>query len=160
MDYTEDIQKVHHYMGIELNIQTWNLLEKRSRNEKDNERMLNYAKSSLYHWERSPKYKPVNQARGNWLISHVYAVLGNGKKAHIFAKNTLKLTNDQNLVDYDLAYAYEAMARSNAALGNEQECKKWWNKAKNTGENIQDQNDKKYFFSDLNTKPWFNYIDI
>jgi len=158
VDQTEDIQKIHHYMDIELNIQTWNLLEKRNRSEKDNERMLNYAKSSHYHWKRPPQFKPVNQVRGNWLISHVYAVLGYGKKAQSFAKKALKLTNDQNLIDYDLAYAYEAMARANAALGNEQECKKGWNKAKNAGDNIQDQNDKKYFFSDLNTKPWFNYI--
>ena len=31
----DDGQKMHHYMGIEMNIQTWNLLGKEDRNEQD-----------------------------------------------------------------------------------------------------------------------------
>ena len=44
-----DEEKFHHYMGIEMNIQTWNLLGKENRDEKDNVYMINFAKSSLYH---------------------------------------------------------------------------------------------------------------
>ena len=47
-----DEEKLHHYMGIEMNIQTWNLLGKENRDEKDNVRMINFAKSSLYHWKK------------------------------------------------------------------------------------------------------------
>ena len=72
-----DEEKLHHYMGIEMSIQTWNLLGKENRDEKDNVRMINFAKSSLYHWKKSPKYELVNEQRGHWMISHVYAVLGN-----------------------------------------------------------------------------------
>ena len=71
---------IHHYMGIELNIQTWKLLEKVDRNDNDNKRMLNFAKASLYHWQRSPHFKPVNKQRGDWLISRIYAILNQGKK--------------------------------------------------------------------------------
>ena len=39
-------------MGIEMNIQTWNLLEKEDRNEKDDARMINFAHASLYHWRK------------------------------------------------------------------------------------------------------------
>ena len=42
-------QKMHHYMGIEMNIQTWNLLGKEDRNEQDDVRMVNFAQASLYH---------------------------------------------------------------------------------------------------------------
>ena len=52
-----DKEKLHHYMGIEMNIQTWNLLGKENRDEKDNVRMINFAKSSLYHWKKSPKFE-------------------------------------------------------------------------------------------------------
>ena len=33
MSEVTDEQKMHHYMGIEMNIQTWNLLGKEDRNE-------------------------------------------------------------------------------------------------------------------------------
>ena len=36
-------QKMHHYMGIEMNIQIWNLLWKEGGNEKDDARMINFA---------------------------------------------------------------------------------------------------------------------
>ena len=65
----------HTYMGIEMNNQTWTLLDKKDRNEQDDIRMINYAKSSLYHWKKSDKYSIVNEQRGYWLISHVYAIL-------------------------------------------------------------------------------------
>ena len=44
MSEATDEQKMHHYMGIEMNIQTWNLLGKENRNEQDDVRMINYSK--------------------------------------------------------------------------------------------------------------------
>ena len=67
-------EKLHHYMGIEMNMQTWNLLGEKDRTEQDDTRMLNFAKASLYHWKKSPRFEPVNRQRGQWIISHVYAI--------------------------------------------------------------------------------------
>ena len=58
--------KNHHYMGIEMNNQTWSLLDKKDRSEQDDIRMINYAKASLYHWRKSDKYTIVNKKRGKW----------------------------------------------------------------------------------------------
>ena len=52
---------MYHYMGIEMNIQTWNLLGKEDRNDQDDVRMINFAKASLYYWQKSPKVDPVNK---------------------------------------------------------------------------------------------------
>ena len=104
----------HHYMGIEMNMQTFALLDKKDRNEKDNIRMINFAKASLFHWRKSDKYEIVNEQRGQWLISHVYAILGNSDEALSYAKKTLEITeeNKNKMKDVDLAYAYESMARA------------------------------------------------
>ena len=75
MSEVTDEQKMHHYMGIEMNIQTWNLLGKEDRNEQDDARIVNFAQASLYHWRKSHKYERVNEQRGQWMLSHVYAVL-------------------------------------------------------------------------------------
>ena len=150
-----DEQKMHHYLGVEMNIQTWNLLGKENRTEQDDVRMINFSKASLYHWRKSHKYEPVNEQRGQWMLSHVYAVLGRGEEALSHAQETSKLTKEQDLKDFDLAYSYEALARANAVLGNKNECAKYLEKAQETGSLISNEEDKKYFISDLESAPWF-----
>ena len=143
-------------MGIEMNIQTWRILGKEERNEKDDIRMINFAKASLYHWQKSPKYQPVNEQRGQWMISHVYAVLGNREEALVHAEETLRLTENNGFKDFDLAYAYESMARAYAASGNKIECENWWEKSKKAENLISDNEDKKIFDRDLNSGPWYD----
>ena len=104
-------------MGVELNIQTWNLLEKKDRDEKDDKRMIYFAKASLYHWRQSSNYQPVNEQRGQWLIAHVFAVLNRGDEALEHAKTCMDITMNESLKDFDLAYAYESKARAYASLG-------------------------------------------
>ena len=139
-----------------MNIQTWNLLGKEDRNEQDDVRMVNFAQASLYHWRKSHKYEPVNEQRGQWMLSRVYAVLDKGKEALSFANEASRLTNEQDLKDFDQAYSYEALARANAALGNKKECVKWLEKAQNAATLIKREEDKKYFISDLESPPWFD----
>ena len=105
-------------MGIELNIQTWNLLDKVDRDENDDRRMLFFAKASLYHWQKSPHFKPVNEQRGEWLISRIYAVLNQGEKSLEHANTCMDITDEESLKDFDLAYAYECKARAFASLGD------------------------------------------
>ncbi len=153
-DFTDE-QRMHHYMGIEMNIQTWNLLIKEDRDEQDDARMIHFAKASLYHCRKSPKYEPVNEQRGQWMISRVYSVLGKGEEALQFAEETMHLTTKHGLIDFDLAYAFEAKARANAALGNKEECKKYYQMAVEASKQIKAAEDKKYFDTDLNAEPWF-----
>ena len=142
-------------MGIEMNIQTWNLLGKKDRKEQDDVRMVIFAKSSLYHWQLSPNFQPINEQRGQWMIANTYANLGMGEKALEYAKKTLHLTEEHDFKDIDLAYAFEAMARAHAALKNMDECQKWLIKAMKAGELIEGSEDKKIYLSDLENGPWF-----
>ena len=159
MTQITEYQKMHHYMGIEMNIQTWGLLEKKDRSEQGDIRMVMFAKASLFHWKLSPKFHPVNEQRGEWLISRVYSVLGKDEEALIHAEKTMKLTEMFDFKDFDLAYAYEALARANATLGNTDKCKKWWKKAKEAGNLIEGKENKKHFFGDLEMEPWFDSLD-
>ena len=61
--------------------------------------------------------------------------------------------------EFDLAYAYEALARANTTLGNIDKCKKWWKKTKEAGNLIERKENKKYFFGDLEMEPWFDSLD-
>lgn len=151
-------QTMHHYMGIEMNIQTWNLLDKSDRNPQDDARMVYFAHASLYHWLLSPEFKPVNEQRGEWLISHVYAVLGKGDQALEHAEKCLALTEEHGFVDFDRAYAYEAMARAYSLLKDKENGQKYYSLAKKAGEKIDKEEDRKIFQDDLAAEPWFGMI--
>ena len=146
-------------MGIEMNIQTWNLLMKKKRSEQDDLRMIMFAKSSLYHWKKSTNFQPTNEQRGEWLISRVLSILEKRETALFHAKNTIALIEKHELKDFDLAYAYESLARSYAALKNKDESKIWYKKAKQAGEMISDNKDKEIFNGDLKAGPWFDCLD-
>ena len=159
MTQITEYQKMHHYMGIEMNMQTWGLLEKKDRSEQGDIRMVMFAKASLFHWKLSPKFHPVNEQRGEWLISRVYSVLGKDEEALIHAEKTMKLTEMVDFKDFDLAYAYECLARADAASGNIKESKNLYKKAKHAGELISGKKDKDIFEGDLKSEPWFDCLN-
>jgi len=142
-------------MGVELNMQTWNLLEKKDRDEKDDKRMIYFAKASLYHWRQSSNYQPVNEQRGQWLISHVFAVLNRGDEALAHANTCMDITINESLKDFDLGYAYESKARAYASLGQPAKMNKCFLNAKASGDKIIKDEDRKLFFSGLHSEPWY-----
>ena len=90
---------MHQSLAINLNQETWGLLERKDRTGNDDQRMITFAKGSLYHWQRSPNCRPVNHQRGEWLISHVYAVLNRGKEALFHAEICMDITMNESLND-------------------------------------------------------------
>ena len=42
-------EKLHHYMGIEMNIQTWNLLGEKDRTEQDDTRRSGSTQYNIHH---------------------------------------------------------------------------------------------------------------
>ena len=153
---SRDLNEMHQSLAINLNQETWGLLEREDRTDNDDQRMITFAKGSLYHWQRSPNCRPVNHQRGEWLISHVYAVLNRGKEALFHAEICMDITMNESLIDFDLAYAYECKARAYAALDSPQKMNKCYSNAKASGEKIKKNKDKKLFFSDLYSEPWYN----
>jgi hypothetical protein len=148
-------EKIHHYMGIELNQQTWKLLEKKDRNDTDDHRMLAFAKASLYHWQNSQEFQLLNEQRGEWMISHVFSVLGKGKEALSHAKKCWVLTESLNLQGFDLGHAYEALARAHGASGHSEKMNEYFLKSKDIGKQIEGNKDKEIFLADLHSDPWF-----
>jgi hypothetical protein len=157
MKQYNDEQKMHHYMGRQMNNQTWRLLGKTDRSEDDDEKMVYFAKASLYHWRKSPQFEPVNEQRGQWMIAHVFAVLNRGEEALTHAETCMDITMNESLKDFDLAYAYECKARAYASLGQSEKMNKCFLNAKAAGETIKKDTDRKLFFSDLQREPWYEY---
>ena len=48
------------------------------------------------------------------MISHIYAILKRGKEALESAQKNMRLTKQHHFIEFDLAYAYEVMARAHS----------------------------------------------
>jgi hypothetical protein len=71
--------------------------------------MLHMAHASRYHWEQVGT--PANLARGEWLCSRVYAVLGRPEPALHHARRVVQICERNGIGDWDLAFSHEAVAR-------------------------------------------------
>lgn len=151
---TYTVAQAHYYFAMEFQRQTWDLLEKKERSRFDDVRMLDYAHASQAHWRTTGT--AVRQQRGEWLISRVHAVLGEGIQAlkHAQLCHELLQNNPSEMEASDFAFAYEAIARAYAVNGEKAEALKFIEKAQKAGEAIQEQGDREAFFADFNSGEW------
>jgi tetratricopeptide (TPR) repeat protein len=142
------------FFAVEFNNKTWALLGKGDRTQEEDELMVHSAHASCRHWLDAGT--GVNHQRGEWLIAHVYAQLGMAEAALRHAQRCLELTGQHadEMADFDRAYAYEAVARANAIIGNRAEALKYVELAEKAGEAIADQQSKELFVGDLNGGNW------
>ena len=145
---------VHHrWFARSLNGLVWRLLARPGRTREDDARMVDAAHASQYHW-REVGGPP--ETRGEWLVSHVYAVLDRPEPALHHARRCLELADGEpGVADFDHAYAAEAMARALACAGDLDQAATWHSRATAAGATVADDEDRQIFTDDLATGPWF-----
>ena len=149
------LEEAHKLFARQTNGKVWQLLGKAGRSAAEDDEMIEAAYASNYHWRSAGT--DVNLQRGAWLIAHVYTVLGEAKPALLQARRCLELTNQckDQMKDFDIAYAYEGIARALALSGLPDEAKKYLLLAQAAGEAIAEAEDKQIFMGDLNSDEWF-----
>ena len=60
--------------------------------------------------------------------------------------------------DFDIAFAYEGLARAYAINGHMEETDKYYKMAKKAGSQIKNREDKNIFDNDLDHGPWFGFL--
>ncbi len=144
-------QEWHRKQAVSLFNQTWRLLEKKRRTHAEDLAMVHAAHASRYHW--SVVGKPINQAIGEWQVSHVYAVLRRPEPSMYHAKACLSICRDHHLGGFPLAFAFEALARAAAVGGHPRERDGFLKRARAAGAKIEDEEDRRLLDADLATIP-------
>ncbi len=142
---------IHHRLGVDLFNLVWEYLEKPSRTSQEDDTMLNAAHASRYHWEQAGT--AVNISRGEWQLSRVYSVLKRPEPAGYHAARNLEICEENGIGDFDLAYAYEALARAAALAGNFGQSRAWLEKARQAALEIEEPDDRELLEQDLATVP-------
>jgi tetratricopeptide (TPR) repeat protein len=139
----------HRQLGVDLFNGTWKLLDKPGRTPDEDALMIHMAHASAYHWLQVGQ--PENFARSHWLCSRVYSVLGRSEPAIYHANFVLDICERNEIGDWDLAFAYEALARAYAVAGESAESARWLAKAHEASESIAEDEDRELVLSDLAT---------
>lgn len=149
------LEKWHRKMAVELFNNTWKYLDKDTLTDKEKDAMVNSSHASRYHWgirvENGWDATPINLGRGDWQISRVYAVLGDGDRAVHYGQTYLEICKKEGIKDWDLAYAYEALARGYAVKGDAKNKEKYLKLAEKATADVKDKDTRDMIESDLKT---------
>jgi hypothetical protein len=142
----------HRAFARQTNQRTWALLTDAARTPDDDDAMVTAAYASAYHW--AAVGGAVEEARAEWLLSRVHVVVGRLDVAAHHARRSMQVCEDNGIGDFDLAYAYEAMARVASVSGDRSGTDQWRARATRAGDEIADSEDKALFLTDLADGPW------
>jgi hypothetical protein len=150
--YTES--EAQRFFAIHYNGKTWALLEKPNRTKEEDELMVYTAHASCCHWLVAGT--GVNHQRGEWMIARVYTVLGLADMALRHANRCMELTHRHasEMADFDWAFAYECVARAKAVAGQLDEARQYVELARQAGEAIKGDEDKKVFLAEFKGGHW------
>jgi predicted GNAT family N-acyltransferase len=129
--------------AIEAFNTTWDLIDKEERTKEDDKEMVKSALLSRKMWEQAGG-TVLNIVRGDWLISHVCSILGDGKNALKYANICYTLTLQYNIDDFDLVFAYEALAYAYKILGDDENVANYLKLGYRAIDQVKKQGDKDY----------------
>jgi len=142
------------FFAIKFFNQTWDLLDKPNRTTEEDNIMMDRAHASLAHWRTAGT--SLHLQRGYWMLSRVHSVLNHTQPSLHYAQRCLDLTRQHPdlMQDFDIAFAYEAMARANAVAGETSQSNKFIKLAEKAGQAILDAEDRKVFIESFESGDW------
>ncbi|HEV7194227.1 MAG TPA: hypothetical protein VGN35_13590 [Jatrophihabitantaceae bacterium] len=138
-------------LGVDLFNGARQLLRRTDRTVDEDDAMLHMAHASRHHWAQVGT--EANLARGEWLCSRVYAALGRGEPATHHAQRVLDICARAGIADWDLAFAFEALARAAAVSGDPATARAYTERALEAAQQIAEDDDRELLLSDLETIP-------
>jgi hypothetical protein len=151
---TYTLDKAHQYFAQSINGRVWELLQKPDRTQIEDDEMLYAVHACAFHWKTVGT--AAHQQRGEWLIARVHVALNHSQEALRHAKRCFQLTiaHKEWMADFDIAYAYEGMARALALSGDRRKAEEYVHLARKAGEEITDEEDKSIFWGDFQGGIW------
>jgi hypothetical protein len=140
-------------LAVDLFNHSWTLLRLPERTPEQDDELIHAAHASRHHWGEVGT--AANLARGEWQVSRVYATLGRAEPAVFHAERCLAYceADPDALEDWDLPYAYEALARAHRVAGDEGEAGRLAGRARELAGRVADAEDREHLDADLADLP-------
>jgi hypothetical protein len=147
----EGSEEIYRRMAAETFNATWGYMDKELRDQAENDMMVHAAHASRFLWGKVGS--PLEFERGDWLLSRVYAKLGKGTEALHYAKHCLNTCLENEIGDFDLVFAHEAMARAYAVLEDWDRSETYLEQGRAVVGGVAKDEDRKYTISELESVP-------
>jgi hypothetical protein len=140
-------------LAVDLFNHAWTLMRLPERTPDQDDELIHAAHASRHHWAEVGT--AANLARGEWQVSRVYATCGRAEPAIYHARRCLAYceSDPDALEEWDLPYAYEALARAHAVAGDTAEAERLAARARELSEQVRDDEDREQLTADLATIP-------
>jgi hypothetical protein len=128
-------------------------MERPDRTPEQDDELVHHVHASMYHWLQAPECEPKHRARGEWLCSRAYSVLVRAEPALHHARRCFEICEQHadNVEDWDVAFAYEALVRANRVAGKEDEALRYEQRGRELAAEIADPEDKEIVLNDYAT---------
>lgn len=113
--------------------------------------MLNAAHASAFHWAKVGT--ELHHARARMLLGHVYAALGAGPAAQLYAQQSYDYLAAHEPPDWEIAFAHAILAHAAFAAGDKTLHRRHHAKAHELGQAIVDPEDREIFFRTFDQLP-------
>jgi len=140
-------QEVHRKLAVDLFNRVWELLDKSDRTSEEIDEMIHAAHASRHHWGEIGT--SLEFERGEWQISRVYSTLKRSEPARFHAARCLEICEGNGIGDFDLAFAYEALARAHAVAGDGTKSREYIALAERAAEAIEDEGNRGYTLGEI-----------
>jgi hypothetical protein len=150
-------RELHRYFGVELNNETWDLLEEIDETSPlaDQERLLYGAYAACLHWLEAGN--EANHARGEHAIARAALRIGRGSLGLEHAQRCLELVlaHPDQMSDWDEPFAREALARALAATGTPDAARAELDRALKLTDLVAEPVDEEILRTEIAKEPWF-----
>ena len=146
-----DHQAAHKYFSSHCFNRAWDLIDKSERTPEEDEQMIRLSLASQYHWSQRKDVTNTNISIGFWQTSRIYTLLGQVDNAKRYGQLCLEVSQGDDVAPFFLGYAYEALARAEAAGGNQQAMQEYLDMAHSAAEKVDEKDEKEMLLDDLKT---------
>ncbi|HZD58244.1 MAG TPA: hypothetical protein VE136_16050 [Anaerolineales bacterium] len=144
-----DLAAAHRYFAAECFNRAWDLIDKAERTPEEDEDMIRLNQASLYHWSQREDCTNRNLSVGYWQAARIYALLSQADNARRYGQLCLHYSQGEGA--FYLGYAYEALARAEAAAGEGEKSAKYLQNAQQQLAQISDPEERVLLEKDLQT---------
>ncbi len=144
-----DLTVAHKFFSTHCFNKAWDLIDQPSRTPEQDEEMIRLSLASTWHWKQRDDCTQVNLSVSFWQTSRIYSILGQVDNARRYARLCLDASQGDEVAQFYLGYAFEALARAESLVGNTAQMEQYLNQACNIAAEISDSDEKQMLLDDL-----------
>ena len=144
-----DLTTAHKFFSTHCFNKAWNLIDQPSRTPEEDDSAIASNIASAWHWKQRDDCTQVNLSVSFWQTSRIYSILGQVDNARRYARLCLDASQGEDVAQFYLGYAYEALARAESLVGNTVQMEQYLNQARNIAAAMSDSDEKHMLLDDL-----------